>query len=703
MSTILPVTNDPPMPRIWSILVPVLLLVACFAAYLPAIRGDFIWDDDYYVVNNVGLRDNAGLQKLWIGLLQDPQAYPAPQFYPMTHTSLWIDYRIWGLNPVGYHITNVLLHVLCAWTLWVILRKLAVPGATLAVFIFALHPVHVESVAWITERKNVLSGLFYLLSMLVYLRFAGLDPKPISNAAVPADTPEEGAAKEEYKLELPDEPWKVYVLALLLFVFALLSKTVTATLPAAILLVVFWKRKRIDLQRDVVPLIPFFVLGLVFSSITSWMEKSVVGAAGAEWNYTLAERTIIAGKAVWFYVGKLIWPAGLTFIYPKWAIDPNRVAQWLAPLSVVAALVALVLTRKKIGDGLLLGVLFFGGTLLPALGFFNYFPMRYSFVADHFAYLASIGLIVPAAALATQVFRGARTAGMVAAVLLCAGFALLSMQQSRIYAGPTELWQSTIARNPNSWMAHNNLGAQYMMRKQYELAQKSFETSADLNKNIGDPVSNLAKLAEERGDIATAEKLYQHAIQLYQAYAARDEQVLGKRFVRRRHADPFVSLAALRLKQNDLKTAEALFEEAIKLHPNNIDAMSGLGETLRLQGKYPEALGMQLQAIVINPESVPVRIALGLALADNGKPDEAMRAWLSVLHDEPENAEAHLNMGRLMLAGRQYDEAIARFERALKARPTWEAARLQLEAAKRRKAAAATQPSAATAPSTQPK
>src|SRR5688572_21356693 len=310
------------------------LLAMTLIAYLPAFRAGFIWDDPDYVVNNATLRSLDGLRQIWFV----PRA--TPQYYPLVHTSFWIEYQLWGLNPSGYHAVNVLLHALASILLWRVLKLLEVPGAWLAAGIFALHPVHVESVAWVTERKNVLSGVFYLASALAFLHF------------------EETAE--------PRRRWRFYAMSLLLFVVALLSKTVTASLPAAILLVAWWKRGRVT-WRDLMPLIPFFVTGVALALRTAQFEREHVGASGAEFDFTWAERILIAGRAAWFYAWKLIAPVNLSFIYPRWTIDDRAAAQYAFPIAAIALVMTLALLRRRIGLGALVAVLFFGGTLVPAL------------------------------------------------------------------------------------------------------------------------------------------------------------------------------------------------------------------------------------------------------------------------------------------------------------------------------------------------
>ena len=341
---------------------------------MPALRGGFNWDDDAYVTNNLTLRSVHGLSQIW------GQLTATPQYYPLVFTSFWLEYHLWGLNPLGYHVVNVLLHALAAMLLWRVLVRLQLPGAWLAAGIFALHPVAVESVAWVTERKNVLSAVFYFAAALAYLRWR-----------------DDGTTTTGLRATSSWRSLVLYLLSLALFICALFSKTVTASLPAALLLVIWWKHGRIA-GRDVWPLLPFFVAGAALGLVTSWLERTHVGANGPEWALSFFDRCLIAGRALWFYAGKLFWPANLTFIYPRWQIDPGIWWQWLFPAAAIALVMILWSLRGRIGRGPLVAVLFFAGTLLPALGFANVYPMRYSFVADHFQYLASVGLIVLAAA-----------------------------------------------------------------------------------------------------------------------------------------------------------------------------------------------------------------------------------------------------------------------------------------------------------------
>ena len=328
------------------------LAVAVFLAYQPCWQGGFLWDDDAHVTAPA-LRSWQGLWRIW----SDVGA--TVQYYPLLHTAFWLEHRLWGDAVLGYHLLNVALHCLAAFLAWAVLRRLKVPGAPLAAAVFALHPVHVESVAWIAEQKNTLSAVFYLAAMLAYLRFD-------RSRKVPA-----------------------YLGAFGLFVLALLTKTVTATLPGALLVVFWWQRGRLSWRRDVLPLVPFLLVGAGMGLITTWWELEHNRCVGPEFHMTWMQRSLLAGRAVWFHAGKLFWPEPLIFIYPRWRLDPAAAWQYAFPLAAVALLAALWALRRRT-RGPLAAALFFGGTLFPTLGFFNLYTFRYTYVANHYQYLASL-------------------------------------------------------------------------------------------------------------------------------------------------------------------------------------------------------------------------------------------------------------------------------------------------------------------------
>lgn len=477
------------MSKKWLYVLAGSIVLMTVVSYIPAIQGGFIWDDDDYIINNRTLRNVDGLRRIWF------EIGAVPQYYPLVHTSFWLEYHLWQLQPFGYHLINVLLHAINAILLWLVLKRLRIPGAWLAAALFAIHPVHVESVAWITERKNVLSGCFYLSAILAYLHFIRMDASPsCTSSSSDLLAPAPNVIKSH---------WGFYILALGLYLCALLSKTVTCTMPAAILLLIWWKRGHID-WSNVLSLTPFFFIGAVFGLTTVWVEKQHVGAQGEEWMFSFGERFLIAGRALWFYAGKLFWPYKISFIYPPWNVDTGNWWQYIFPLSAVCVFIILWLLRRQLGRAPLTAVLFFAGTLAPALGFFDIYPMRYTFVADHYQYLASIGLIALCSAVVTLFFcrsgplqriMGCTTCGI---VLLMLG--LLTWQRGHIYRDSESLWKDTLTKNPECWMAYNNLGLALGKQSRFDEGIDLFQKSLAINNNNVEAHYNLGKAYQEIGE-----------------------------------------------------------------------------------------------------------------------------------------------------------------------------------------------------------
>jgi hypothetical protein len=420
-----------------------LIVLLVFLAYLPALRGGFIWDDDSWTTNLSALfQDTSGLRLIWF------QPTALQQYYPLSGTTFWLDYQLWKFWTLPYHVENVLLHALAALLFWRLLLRLQLPGAWLASAIFALHPVMVESAAWITERKNVLSLVFYLGALLAYGRYAQWVTRTGEIAPLP------DSSRSTWR------PSLFYGLAFVLFLGALLAKTTTFSLPAAILLIGWWQRGQIRWRADVLPTLPFFALALGLCTVTAWLEKYHVGATGSDFALTFPQRCLVAGRAFWFYLGNLFWPANLCFVYPRWQPNPDLGWQWLYPVTAIGTLFTLWLIRGRIGRGPVTALLFYVGTLFPVLGFMNAYGMRYSFVWDHWVYLPALGIIALVAALVMRAAESLRTPAVVygfAAIVLPV-LALLTWRQAGMYTDMETLWRKTLARNPDSSMAHNNLG-----------------------------------------------------------------------------------------------------------------------------------------------------------------------------------------------------------------------------------------------------
>jgi protein O-mannosyl-transferase len=581
------------------------LLGAVLLAYQPAWNGAFLWDDAAHLTRPE-LQSWDGLRRIWF----EPGA--TQQYYPLVHSAFWLQRWLWGSDPTGYHLVSLLLHFSAAALVAIALRRLRIPGAWLAAAIFALHPVHVESVAWISELKNTLSAVLYLGAALAFLRF------------------------EEKR-----EP-RFYLLALTLFVLALCSKTVTATLPAALVLIHWWRQGRPSWKGSVLPLVPFFVLGAGAGLLTIWVERRLVGAEGAAFERGLLERGLIAGRAIWFYASKLVWPADLVFIYPRWQVTPSSGWQYLYPAAAIAALAGLWTQRKRC-PGLLVGALFFIGTLFPALGFFDVYPFLFSFVADHFQYLASLGLIALAAAGATALLhRWPAPRRRIGEAVCLAGLLLLgarTWKQSHLYADRETLYRATLRGNPGCWMAHNNLAGVLIARGAANEAVDSARRALQIRPDYPEAHNNLALALGSLGQVDEAIPHYRKALELSPAYGeARNN--LG------------FALAA----KGRFHEAIAEYRQALQADPGRAGTHYNLAMALIGTGEMPAAMTHLRQAIALQPDLVQAHNNLGILLARSGRSREAVAEFRRALALEPDSAEIRRNLD-LALGGRRRAES----------------------------------------------
>lgn len=477
-----------------------LLVLATVIAYFPALQAGFVWDDDDYLLNNPVIPTARGLLALWVPGV-------TPQYYPAVFTSFWIEHQLWGFAPFGYHAVNVLLHAANAALIVQLARRLLLPWPWVIGAVFALHPVHVESVAWITERKNVLSGIGYLLAMRSYL---------LADAAVRT-----GARAS--RLRVATLGW---------FLFALLSKSVTCSLPAVLVLVHLYRRDRIDRAR-ITALLPLFAVGLALGLHTAHVEKTHVGAVGADFGLDLLERSLIAAHAICFYLQKLVAPWPLVFIYPRWQIDPGDPVRYVPVALVFAAGTAAGIAWRRGHRGPLVAGAFFVGTLSPALGFVDVYPMLYSFVADHFQYLASLGaitLVVAAVRRAATIVPQVRFLGVVLLLVLGA----TTWHRCLAYRDVETLWRDTVGKNPAAWMAQNNLACLEMDRGDHASAlvrledalQHTFSTVEQqrLRRNIGRAYAGLRRHTDELATYQALQAEFGH----HESYVARALENLGR-------------------------------------------------------------------------------------------------------------------------------------------------------------------------------
>jgi len=564
-----------------------LLTAVTILAYRPAWHGGFLWDDDAYVTNNELLTAPDGLRRIWFSF-ESPS-----QYFPLVYTTFRIERALWGLNPAGYHVVNVLLHVANALLVWRLLARLRVPGAWLAGAIFALHPVQVESVAWITERKNVLMGFFFLLTLLTWIEFL-----------------EQQMTRR----------WRLYLLALVLYALALLSKTTACTLPAALLLILWLQKRAINKER-LVQVVPFLILGIAMGLLTVWWERYHQGTRGPLFALGPIERILIASRAVWFYLGKLFWPSNLTFIYPRWMVSPTHLLDYAWLAAGGGACAAIALARKYVGRSLEVAALFFVATLSPVIGFIMLYTFRYTFVADHYQYLASIGPIALASAgVATlaAAFKESRHFILGAGVCILVALAMLSWRQSTMYADIEALWRTTIARNPDCWMAHNNLGI--------VLAQKN---------EIDEAIAHYRKTLEMSPDFADAD----------------------------------YNLGSALLQKGEIDAAILHCQRAVTIQPNDPEAQVGLGNALFQKGLIDESIVHYQKALAIRPYYVTAHYNVSSAFLKKGEIDEAIFHCQAALSVQPEHADAHTNLAAALVQKGEIANAIEQYEKALQIAP----------------------------------
>jgi tetratricopeptide (TPR) repeat protein len=546
--------------RLWG----VFLIVVTLVVYLPAWNGKPVWDDDVHLTRPA-LQSLHGLVRIWCDLKA------TPQYYPLVHSVFWVEHKLWDELFLDYHLVNILLHACSAVLLLKVLQRLEVPGAQFASAIFALHPVNVEAVAWISELKDTLSGVLCLGSVLAYLSF------------------DRGRSR------------KSYAVALGLFLLGLMSKTVIATLPAALLVVFWWKRGKVGWKKDVLPLGPYFLAGLVAGLFTAWVERKFIGAQGKAYDFSVIERVLVAGRAFWFYLGKLYWPENLIFIYPRWNIDQTIWWQYLFPASALALLAALWrLSRRYRGP--LAAFLFYAVTLFPALGFFNVYSFRYSFAANHFLYLAGIGPITLAAAGITGLldrFKNRQPfpkAGFYGVVLLVLG--VLSWRQSGMFVDSETLWRTTINRNPDCAMAYNNLGVLLQQRGQLDEALADFQKAVTLQPDSAEAWTSLGRALFQKGQRDKA------VVGLRKALEIRPDYVVGHN-----------NLGCAFFEMGMLDEAIIQFQIAVELQPHDETAQANLGNALMKKGRLDEALLHLQKALEIKPHDLAVMNSLAWILA----------------------------------------------------------------------------------------
>ena len=581
-----------------------LIFVVVAAAYLPSLRNGFVWDDDTHLTNHIVLKED-GLRRVWT-------TADAANYWPIAWTSYWVEHQLWGLNPAGYHAVSMLLHALNAVLLWRVLLRLNVPGALLVGLLFALHPVNVESVAWISQRRNLLSMFFFLGALLSYLR------------------------SEDRGRAAP------YVAAVVLFLAAMLSKGAAVGLPVVLLLCAWWRRGRVT-RNDVLRCLPFFVVAAAMSCMELWFQQRVIGGTVIR-DDGLAARIAGAGWAVWFYLFKAIVPLGLSFVYPRWEIDPG---DWLTyvPLAALVGLAAVCWrARDRWGRAALFALGCYLAMLAPVLGLVDIYYMRYSLVADHYQYLALPAVLAVLVAGGSRFWARrpyvSRRAVAAAGLLLLALLGGLTWRQTTHYRDVETLFLDTIAKSPTSWMAYTNLGVAAERRDSLPEAKAYLETSLKLNPDNPEALVAIGLVNVRLGRLDDAVAQFERAL------ALRPDYVVA-------HNDLGLALRG---------KGQPLWESGRALEARG-RAFERERQALEEQGAVEQAKELLLEGQRLTRE--------GSDLARQGKEYfvAAEEHFLRALALDPMYTAVHINLGNLLVAWERFPEAVEEFEAALAIEP----------------------------------
>ncbi|MCE0497588.1 MAG: tetratricopeptide repeat protein [Methylacidiphilales bacterium] len=618
----------------WPVLA---IFVATMVVYTPALRGGFIWSDEHKIVGYEFLRTWHGLWQIWF------EPGTKEQYYPLSFTVYWLEYRLWGLNTLGYHVVNVLLQSLAAVLLWQLLASLRVRGALLAGAIFALHPVNVMSVAWLTDLKNILPGCFVLGAAWAYVRFAGLG---IYNKQ---DGPGEGGAGK------PE--WFFYFLALALFLLAMLAKTAVSFLPVSLLLILWWQKKRVTL-RDLFSLIPMVGIGIGMGMVTIYNEQYFRGASDLSIQFGFIDRVLVSGRSFWFYLGKLLFPYHLAFMYEQWQIDARAWWQYLYPLATMGLLAGLWMARGRIGKGVWVAFMHFYITTSMLVLIEVLTRMRYSFVSDHWQYFGAVGMFALFAAGLTAGLDWLGLEGKPTGLVLKLGLLLvlgtLSWQQAWAYKSDEALWNDTLAKNPNCWMAHNNLGNDLLDKGQVDEAMAEFQKVLEIDRNDAEAHYNLGNALLQKGQVDEAIAEYQKALAIKPNYA-----------------EAHYNFGNALMQEGQVDEALGEYQKALEIDPNDAEVHNNYGTALLQEGRLDEAMAQYQLALQIDPDFAEAHTDFGMVLLKKGQVDEAITEYQKALAIDPNLAEIHYDLGNALFQKGLIDEAIAEYLEALRLKPDY--------------------------------
>jgi protein O-mannosyl-transferase len=529
--------------------------------FWPALQGDWLWDDDTLVTGNFQLNSWWGLEQIWF-------AAPVTDYWPLSWTALWIEWNLWGDYPLGFHLCSLALHLCSGFLIWRLLNRMGLRGGWIGGLLFVVHPLAVESVAWIAEIKNTLSLPFFLLSCDAYM------------------DGEKGRGNSGYLRS------GLYYLA------AMLAKTSTVMLPLVLLLYAWWKRGKItwqDMKRTIPYMVIALALGLVTIHFQNHGHEVAVAAMG-----DFFVRLLRAGMAVWFYLGKFLWPAELLPIYPRGMLDTSSLLSIVTIPLLATVVFGLWTQRRGWGRHVLFGFGFFVLNLLPVLGLVKIVYMKISPVADHFVYLPMIGLVGLAIAGLGQVeerlSRNLRPAGMGVILAIIALLAYESHSYAGKFINQEALWNYTFPRNPEAYEAHYNLGNAFRRSgrvaeaiEQYEEALRLNPDDAEVHTNLGGTLMMVDRVAE--------------AIEQYKMSLRLDPDLAVTHY----------NLGNALVQAGRIPEAIGQYQEFLRFNPDYAEAHNSLGNTLMRAGRIPEAIEQFEQALRLNPDYADARNNLAYA------------------------------------------------------------------------------------------
>jgi tetratricopeptide (TPR) repeat protein len=612
------------------------LVLLVVIAYLPMFKGGFIWDDVDNVINNPHLRSLGGLKKIWL------TRGAGQQYFPLAFTSYWIDFHLWGLNPIGYHAENILLHGLAVVLLWRVLALLKAPGAWLGAALFALHPVCVESVSWVTERRNMLSAVFILASVWAAMKFW-----------LPALGGKTAATSSEITDEKTDGfpgPYFYYLLALGLYVCALWSKTGAVGAPVIILLLVWWKRGDLS-WRSLRLFIPFLMAGLMMALITIHIERRI-GGSEAGWHLSFLQHCFLAVRVAWFYLGKLLWPHPLMVIYPRGDAETRWLVGWAILGGTAMCLWLLWRNRNGWGRPVLAAAGCFAVMLFPLMGFFNTSFFRFSFVSDHFQYPACMAPLALAGAGIWLATKHSTVISRGVCVLVAGLLGILAWQQQGVYLTDETLWQAAARDNPEAWVAQNNVGLMLAYQGKLDEAMKHLDEALRIKPDCTDALNNEGLVLVRKGEIDRAIGRYAAAVKIDPAYVPAQ-----------------YNLGDALLNKGSFAEAAAHFVKCRELIPGDYRVELGLGRALAGEGNIDEAVGHFNQTLALNPNYGAAYKEKGLALAQKGDLQSAGDCVTTAARLDPNDADTRFNLGVICVRMGRSAEAIEQYKETLRLSP----------------------------------